>query len=207
MTATDAELLTRWREGDATAGDALFGRHFTSVFRFFSHKTNETTAEDLTQKTFEGLLGARNDFEGRSSFRTYVFGVARRQLLMFFRRGAVEGRIFDPQQTSVADLQRSPASVIAARQEQQWLVVALRRLPIDYQIAIELFYWEGLKTAEISEVVEVPEGTVRSRLTRARTMLGEHVRQIAASPEAAEATLTGFDSWVRSLAALRLEDG
>ncbi len=193
-------LVARWRDGDAAAGDTLFGRHFSSIFRFFASKTAEAATEDLTQKTFMAVLGAREAFEGRSSFRTYLFGIARRQLLMHFRRDRVERDIFDPQQTSVAELQRSPSSLVAAKQEQQWLFLALRRLPVDYQIVVELFYWEGLKTAEISEVVEAAEGTVRSRLTRARTMLADHVRQIAASPAAAEATMTGFESWVRSLA-------
>ncbi len=199
MEASDAKLLADWRAGDSEAGDALFGRHFSGIFRFFCNKTSDPTAEDVTQKTFMALLGARDEFAGRSSFRTYAFGIARRQLYMHFRRDRVEQRIFDPDLVSVAEMRESPSSIMAAQQEQKLLLLALRRLPLDYQIAVELYYWEGLKVAEVGEVLEDPEGTVRSRLTRARAKLGEIVTELATDPKVADATLRGFESWARSL--------
>ena len=80
----DIELLEAWKEGDASAGRELFARHFDSVFRFFRNKV-DGAAEDLTQQTFMGCLRGRDKFRGESSFRTYLFTIARKRLYTFLR--------------------------------------------------------------------------------------------------------------------------
>ena len=66
----------------------------------------------------------------------------------------------------------STASAEAAQHEEQRLLLeALRRIPLDLQIAIELHYWEGMSGPDLAQVLDIPEGTVRSRLRRAREPL------------------------------------
>lgn len=195
----DATLFEAWRGGDRIAGDELFRRHFDGVFRFFRNKTDDAVAEELTQVTFTALVDATNRFEGRSSFRTFVFAVARNQLLMYLRKQYTEAKLFDPGSVSVADLDRSPSQWAVAREEQALLLRALRRLPLDHQIALELHYWEGMSTPEVARVLDVAVGTVRSRLTRAREKLTTIIEQLAKNPALAQSTLSGLDDWARAL--------
>ncbi|MGH1346185.1 MAG: RNA polymerase sigma factor [Nannocystales bacterium] len=195
----DFELLEQWRDGDRDAGNVLFTRHFRPLFRFFRTKVTDEVAEDLTQVSFLACVDGRDKFRGASSFRTYLFAIGRNQLFMHFRkRGREESdAVFGT--VSVADLGAGPSTLIAAKAEQRLLLRALRRIPVDFQIAIELYYWEGVSTAEIAVVLEVPEGTVRSRLTRARSHLSSQMRELAESAELAESTIADFEQWAKSL--------
>lgn len=185
----DFELLEAWRDGDRSAGDELFGRHFAGVFRFFRNKLDEALAEDLTQTTFLACADSKERFRQHASFRTFLFGIARNHLYMHYRkRGRHRGRVEFMSQ-SVADLGAGPETIVAAKAEQRLLLQALRQIPVDFQIAVELYYWEGLSTREVAEVLEVPEGTVRSRLTRAREHLARQMKQLAASAELVASTL------------------
>ncbi len=195
--ATDFDLLQAWRDGDAGAGRELFARHFDAVYRFFRNKVDDV-AEDLTQQTFEAIVAGRDRFRGDSSFRTYLFTVARKKLYSHLRtlhrRGPALGDV------SVADAAGpSPSHVAAGRQEQRLLLQALRRLPVQMQIALELFYWEGLSVSEIAVVIEVPVGTVKSRLQRARARLDAIITELAASDTLRQSTLGGFERWAREL--------
>lgn len=198
MCSTDLQLLKAWREGERTAGDELFGRHFTGVFRFFRTKVQTTVAEDLTQATFLGCMQGRNQFRHDASFRTYLFCIARNQLLQHFRSRSRQDKVIDFRSVSVASLGAGPSSLVAAEEEKQLLLAALRLIPVDFQIAIELYYWEGLSTGALAEVLGIPPGTARSRLTRAREHLARRMREIAESPVLAATTIDELERWARA---------
>ena len=197
-TNADLELLDAWRGGDDAAGEALFDRHFEAVYRFFCNKVGRDV-DDLVQQTFLGCLEARERFRGESSFRTYVFAVARNQILRY-REGRYHGKEgADFEDSRVADLDASPTQLVVDHEQQALLLRALRRLPLDLQIAVELFYWEDLKSADLSVVLDIPHGTVRSRLRRARELLREGVERLADDPELVESTLGNFERWMSSV--------
>lgn len=196
---TDFELLEQWRAGDRASGNALFTRHFRSLFRFFRTKVTDEIAEDLTQVSFLACVDGRDKFRNASSFRTYLFAIARNQLFMHFRKRGRQDAVTAFETQSMADLGAGPSTMVAAKAEQRLLLKALRRIPVDFQIAIELYYWEGESTAGIATVLDVPEGTVRSRLTRGREHLAKQMRAIAESPELAESTVADFERWAQSL--------
>jgi RNA polymerase sigma-70 factor (ECF subfamily) len=198
---TDFELLEQWRAGDRSAGNSLFTRHFRPLFRFFRTKVTDEAAEDLTQVSFLACVDGRDKFRNASSFRTYLFAIARNQLFMHFRKRGRQDAVVAFETQSMVDLGAGPSTIVAAKAEQRLLLKALRRIPVDFQIAIELYYWEGVPTAEIATVLDVPEGTVRSRLTRGREHLAKQMRAIADSPELAESTVADFERWAQSLRA------
>jgi len=182
---TDTELFEAWRGGDARSGSRLVERHFASVFRFFRSKVG-VEAEELTQNTFLGCVEARARFTEGSSFRAYLFGIARNHLLRFFE-GRGRGLPADVlTQRSVADLSPSPSRLAASKQEAQRLLEALQHIPVDSQVAIELVYWEGMPLADVAEVLEIPKGTVKSRLHRARGQLHEVLQDLGEEPDALE---------------------
>lgn len=194
----DFELLTAWQAGDDAAGDALVRRHFWGVYRFFRNKVDDA-AEDLAQRTFLACVEARDRVRAELSFRAYLFGIARNQLSLHFRGHQRSARLFRPAETSVADLRGQPDRPLADRQEQQALLLALRRIPIDFQIALELYYWEELSVAEVAAVLDIPEGTVKSRLGRARRQLREQLEAMDLPDATLESTLSDLEGWARSL--------
>ena len=80
------------------------------------------------------------------------------------------------------------------------LLEALRRIPLDYQIAVELFYWEGLTGSEVASALGVPEGTVRTHLARGRKALAERMAELEPA-ELVQSTMDDLERWAASLRA------
>jgi RNA polymerase sigma-70 factor (ECF subfamily) len=191
----DRELLDAWRGGDQVAGSELFERHFDALYRFFRNKA-AGPVEDLVQDTFLACVRRKDAVR---DFRTYLFTVARHELYEHWRTSGKRAEDVEIGEISLADLGTSPSGVVARRAEHQLLLRALRAIPLDLQIALELTYWEGMDGPELAEVLGVPEGTVRSRLRRARELLEERMAELASDPGVLQSTTADFDKWARSL--------
>lgn len=196
--AEDYELLRAWRNDDAAAGNALVRRHFEAVFAFLRNKAPEQ-ADELVQRTFLGCVEAVDRIDEDRSFRAYLFGIARRQLIYHYRRSRREGDRFDPMTESVCDARGSPSKIAAVREEQRLVLEALNELPLDLQIALELHYWEGMTVGEVSEVLGIPPGTVKSRLHRARELLRDQLEALGASAEVTDASIEHLQALRASL--------
>ena len=195
---TDAALLDAWREGDREAGHRLFRRHVRAIAGFFRSKVGEA-GEDLTQRTFLALVEAPERFEHRSSVRTYLFAIARKQLLMHLRRVSTDRRRFDPATWSVVDAGVGPERIATRHQEHSLLLHALQSLPVDYQVALELHYFEELPIADIADVLEEPVGTLKSRLSRGRKLLREALQKHAPTAELETSVVGELERWLHSL--------
>jgi RNA polymerase sigma-70 factor (ECF subfamily) len=199
----DPTLLAAWGEGDAAAGNRLLERHFGSVFRFFRSKL-DVQVDELVQRTFEACLESRASYRGEAAFKAWLMGIARNQLLRYLQREHCRGpEPLDPMRTTIVEAldRESPSVVAAEREEQRILLRALLEIPIDLQIAIELHYWEEMTVVEIAGVLDVPTGTVKSRLRRGRTLLRDAIDRVAATPDLAERTGRDLDRWAASLRA------
>ncbi len=196
--ADDFELLDAWRAGDMEAGSQLFDRHFESIHRFLRNKVGDDT-DEVMQRTLLACVESRDRFRRASSFRTFLFGVARLELLTFYRRKRKLARNVALEHHSLYDLDPSPSTVVAQHMEHRLLHEALRRLPIDLQIALELHYWESMSATEIATVLEIPPGTVKSRLRRAKELLRQSMRELALTKEQLESTLGDLEGWAKSL--------
>jgi RNA polymerase sigma factor (sigma-70 family) len=193
----DAALLDAWRAGDDRAGEQLFDRHADGVARFFENKVREG-AEDLTQATFLRMIEGRERVRHGVAFRGFVIAIARNVLREHLRELG-RGRQVDPEVDCMAELAPGPSTLIGAREEHRLLIEGLRRIPIESQILLELFYWERLKSHEIALVFDLPAPTIRTRLARARALLAEKMAELAASPEVLASTLQGLDTWAAEL--------
>lgn len=195
---SDDDLLRLWRDGNSTAGDQLVRRHYEPVRRFFDLRL-PAHSEDLTQQAFLACCtGLRRQREG-SSFRAYLFGTARNLLMRQLRDRARFERMARFRNAAGPDTALTPSGVVAMRREHKVLLRAFEELPTDAQIALQLYYWEGLSTMEIGDVLELSKTAVTSRLLRARARLGEQIRTMRARPEVREALLADLEGWTRSL--------
>lgn len=197
MSDEDLNLHAAWQAGDRAAGQRLFERHFDAIYRFFESKVAGDVG-DLVQRTFLGCVEAKGRFRGDSSFRTFLYAVARNELSAFFRSKR-RGADVDFGVSSIADLAPTPSSVARRRSERAALSDALRGLPVDLQIAIELRYWEGLSGPEVGLVLDLAEGTVRSRLRRALEMLRDALVSDPAAAALSPSDDADLERWAEEL--------
>lgn len=182
MLPSDASLLEAWRAGDRAAGEALIGRHYRTVLRFFELNAS-WAADDLAQRTFLACIEGADDVRDVAAFRGWLLGIARRQLARHLRQLA--------QSDALARFDAAPESTrmstLVARSRDQLLVLrALASLPRSTQALLILYYWDGVRTPELAEAYAVPPSTIRTRLERARDRLRERMESLrkpgAASP-------------------------
>ncbi|MCA9709431.1 MAG: sigma-70 family RNA polymerase sigma factor [Myxococcales bacterium] len=194
MGDSDAELLYRWREGDEQAGQALVERYFEPVSRFFGHKV-EGDPGDLIQQTFEVCVKQRDRIKDGHSFRSYLFSIARYVLFAHYRERYRCPEDELPSQ-SLHDLAAGPVTLMIESEQLRRLAMALRRLPLDLQIMLELRYWENMPSGEIGQVMGLNENTVRTHLMRARALLKQAIRE---STEVKEHTASDLDAWIEQI--------
>lgn len=196
----DVELLEAWRSGDLGAGSELFMRHFPHVYGFFRSKL-EHAAEDLTQETFMRCLEARQAFRGAATFRTYLFAIARNALYSYVTRKANCTKQPDFEVTSIESLDDTPSAVLAGHDDHKLLIHGLRKLPLELQVALELYYIQGLRGGELVGVLGLPAGTVRSRIRRALEQLRANMAELTNAGHPVRTTLTDLRRWASSVRA------
>jgi RNA polymerase sigma factor (sigma-70 family) len=199
----DLELLDRWCAGDRQAGNELFQRHFDSVCRFFQNKLDRDF-DELVQSTFLACVRSREQFRRQSSFRTYLFTIARNELYGHLRRRRRDQPNVDFGVTSIADLEPTARSLLDRNREHLLLLRALRALPVEQQVLLELHYWEEMSPTELAEVLDIPAATARTRLFRARQALGERMEALADAPASLHRSVEDLDAWARAVRDLGL---
>jgi RNA polymerase sigma-70 factor (ECF subfamily) len=190
--AEDTKLYDDWQAGDPEAGQALVERYYDPILRFFLTKVG-VQADELVQRTFTEC--ASGSFSGQSSFRAYLFGLARSTLLEHFRSRPDSDPELDVREASCFELESGPSAIAAKSAEQRLLFEALRRVPLDVQMTLELTYWEGLSPAEIAVVFAVPETTIQSRLHRGRALLREALDELPATPDEHKSVSVLLGTW------------
>ena len=200
MRSSDSELLRLWGAGDLRAGDRLFGRHAPAIARFFRNKVS-TDLEDLLQQTFLRGLEGRHRFRGESSFCGYLLGIACHVLADYYRARYRARPELALREVSLHDLSPSPSLALADQREHQVLLAALREIPINYQIVVELYFWESMTARAIAEVLEIPLGTAQTRLARARELLGERIERLRSGAGLPKTQPVDLDAWAAAIRA------
>ena len=169
-------LALRARTGDAGAQGEFVRRTQAEVWRFTAALVDPGAADDLTQETYLRAFGALPGFAGRSSVRTWLLGIARRvcadHLRAVVRRRRLDARLAAQAYTNLP--YPDPAHRLGAAD-------LLARLGEERRTAFVLTQVLGLSYAEAAEVENVPVGTIRSRVARARDELVEAVARAQAS--------------------------
>jgi RNA polymerase sigma-70 factor (ECF subfamily) len=182
----DGELVERWQGGDASAFESLVRRHERRVFGLvFRMLGSREEAEDVAQEAFLALHRHGHRFRGEARFSTFVYRVAANAALnrrrSLARRRAREEALAKRQDAGddLPAAPRDPEDAAAGGQIQQRVQAALLALPRDLRMAIVLYDLEGQSYGEIARVLRIPEGTVKSRIHRARTALRDRLKALA----------------------------
>lgn len=175
----DAVLVVRAQRGDRRAVAALIERYQDRIFNLCSRMSgNHADAEDLTQSTFLRAIEALPRFEARSSFYTWLFRIAANVALS--ARRAARLRIARPLEALEDEsgglpdrAAPGPPTIAADAEAAEQLTAALPLVDEEFRAALLLKDVEDLDYATIAEILEVPIGTVKSRIHRGRMMLRE----------------------------------
>jgi RNA polymerase sigma-70 factor, ECF subfamily len=170
------ELALYARRGDAAAQAAFVRATQTEVWRFTAAMVDPGAADDLTQETYLRAFQALPGFAGRSTVRTWLLGIARRtcadHLRAVVRRRRLDARLAAQAWTDVPH--PDPAQRLGAED-------LLARLSDERRTAFVLTQVLGLSYVEAAAVEDVPVGTIRSRVARARDELVTAVGEARAS--------------------------
>lgn len=171
LTVMNEELsnyVTACQRGERDAQRELFERFHQKVFRLAIRMVGQNDAADLVQQVFLHAFQTIGQFTGRSRFDTWLYRVAVNECLQHIRREKPK---------SHQPLKHEPADREIERTEQfeqqELINTALGRLEPDLRAIFLLREFEGQNYAEIAESLDVPEGTVASRLNRSRRQLKE----------------------------------
>lgn len=170
----DMVALSAWRGGDKQAGTRLFKRYQSLLQRYFANKAPAEHVPDLVNQTFLALRRSSTTLHSEN-VRAYIFGVARNVLLHFLR--GLRSRQENPQIAAESLLDGGnpenldPERAFADREYTHLLFSAIRTLPMASQVVLALSYWEGLTATQISAVLQIPLGTVFSRMRLAKESL------------------------------------
>ena len=195
---TDVELITALRDGDATATERLFERYYAKVLNFCRSKV-PSAAHDVTQQSFVTCFQKLDSLRDPAAFRGFLFAIVCNQIRMHCRKSMREGARFDFESVSSMDLDPTPSQIASKKSEHRLLLEGLRRIPLEYQMALELFYWEDMRAADIAEALAIPLGTAKTRIRRGRQLLEDAITNLDAPGNVLQSTITDLEKWARGL--------
>lgn len=179
MSADDNRLIAECLEGNTAAFGELVRRYqdrlYNTVFRLVD---NGEDALDVVQEAFLNAYQSLNSFKGDSLFFTWLYRIAVNTAISLKRKKRVLARIgdrngeFPTEPADPSDLSR-PGHALEQAEEEQKLHRALGRLSPEHRTVLVMKELEGQKYEEMAEILQVPIGTIRSRLHRARLELRE----------------------------------
>jgi RNA polymerase sigma-70 factor (ECF subfamily) len=169
----DAELLRRIAAGDEIALRGLYARHQTRVFRFVSRQVgNAAVAEEVTNEVFLEVWRNAGNFAGASTAATWILSIAHHRAVSRLRKRREESWDEDAAAT-LRDLADDPEVAAQKADKSALLRLCLDRLSPDHKAIIDLVYYHELSISEASEVLRIPENTVKTRMFYARKRLSE----------------------------------
>ena len=176
---TDEALVRRYVAGDLQAFESLMEAHEQRVFAICLRvMRNREDALDATQETFITVLRKASSFKGRAAFSTWLYRVAVNTCYDQLRKK--QRRRTAPLPTGYEPPDRSTSGRMEAAELRPAIEDALANLTPEFGAAVILADLEGLPLRRVSEILDVPLGTVKSRLFRGRRLLAAQLGNLFA---------------------------
>ena len=163
-------LLNQIASGDKAAFAGFYREMERPVYRFIASKLKDPhEAADLLHDVFMEIWRNADKFEGRSPVKTYVFGIAYRKVMDFFRK---HGRVdLTDEFSDESDDAPNPEACLAASQEADHLRFCLDQLRPKQAATIKMAFYQDMSYPEIAAATDVPEGTIKTRIYHAKQLL------------------------------------
>ncbi|MCO7177067.1 RNA polymerase sigma factor SigW [Sporolactobacillus kofuensis] len=184
MDQKEKRLIRKVKKGDQQAFAELVDRYKNSVFAISLRMVGNTQeAEDLSQETFIRAFNHIDQYDHDRKFSTWLFRIATNISIDFLRRrkanvsldAVVPGTEGLALSTIIPDGGELPDEMMMRKETEEMVQLEIRKLPEKYRSAVILKYIEDLSLKEISEVMDIPVGTVKTRIHRGREMLRKSI--------------------------------
>ena len=180
---SDLELVKRCLRGEDAAWEALLQAHTHKIYSLCYRFTGRSDdAEDLTQEVFIKVFRTLKSYDPlQAKFATWVNRIARNHLVDHYRRtrsDRVTSTLDEKMPIADGSLRGDPAGRVESRESREKLQEGLSKLSPDLREAVILRDLQDLDYAEIAQVLDVPEGTVKSRINRGRLELARVLKRM-----------------------------
>jgi RNA polymerase sigma-70 factor (ECF subfamily) len=187
------DLIERCLNGDQAAWDAIVRLHWRKVFNVaYKFVGRHDLAEDLTQDVFLKLYKSLDTFDRRANFQTWLVSVSRNLCIDHYRSVRKEreaiARDVDPADLAPVAPGRSAHAALEHRDRVELLRIALDKLAPTLRSAVLLRDIQELSYQEIADRLDLPEGTVKSRINRGRTELARQIQKLREQQDAVPRT-------------------
>ena len=176
--AEERALLKAIAAGDAKALERLFARAQTRIFRFLVRVVkNQAIAEELLNEVFLSVWQNAQRYEGRSEPMTWMLSIAHNKAISTLRKKTeVLGVVDEAARNLVAD-DDTPEIAAQKHDKSTKMRACMAELSVDHRTILDLVYYQEQSVAEVSEVLGIPENTVKTRMFYARKKLSELLRE------------------------------
>ena len=177
MDIADDELIARVAGGDSIALEALYARHQPRIFRFITRIVrDEAVAEELANEVFVDVWRHAPSYERRSLATTWLLSIAHNRAVSALRKRREES--WDEDEAANLQDQADTSDVVMQKAEKgRMLRKCIEALPYHQREILDLVYYHELSVGEAGAVLQIPEGTVKTRLFTARKRLSELLRK------------------------------
>ncbi len=190
---TDEEIVRRVVAGEKALFEILMRRYNQTVFRIVrSYLKDQDEVEDAMQNSYLKAFDRLYQFQGSSSFSTWLIRISINEALLRLKQINRTKRVFfhgDDSQTSsinqIAD-KMNPEKAVIRNETKQLLEEAIDRLPEKYRVIYMLKEVEGLSSPQIQEALDISESNIKVRLHRAKRLLQESLFELTSGGEVFE---------------------
>ncbi len=181
----DIELIKRALEGDQQAYYEILKRYRAPIYNLLYRMVrNKIDTEDLVQEAFIKAFSSLSSFNDDYAFSTWLYKIAINNCIDYFRKKKLKTLPIDrPIESKDGDIKRElpdasyrPDKNLLSKEKDELIENAIQNLPEKYRTAIILRHHEDKSYEEISEIMNIPLGTVKARIFRAREMLKKELK-------------------------------
>ncbi len=183
VAVTDEELIARFQQGDVQAFDLLVRRYKDQLLNFiYRFVGNRTDAEDIVQETFLRVYKNKHYYKEIAKFSTWVYTIAGNLAKTELRRRkrhkifSVSNFVNEERDYDIPDENRNPEQEVDGTIKEDIIQKAIEKLPPKFKEVIILRDVQGFAYEEISQILNIPLGTVKSRVNRGRLKLQEDLK-------------------------------
>jgi len=177
---TDAELVKQILSGNSNAFRYLVSKHQLLVAHIVGRMIRrQEDLEDISQEVFIKVYRKLNKFRGDSRLSTWIATIAYNTGISYLRKQYRQDEINYDEIPEKGFDSLTPSVIVEKKEMKQHLLNLIEELPVNYRTVLTLFYLEEFSYKEIEQITGMPEGTIKSYLSRARGVLKNRIEELA----------------------------